>query len=136
MAFRHGFWAVGLLASLAFVCSETASNAKGGCAALGTIDRDNDGTIDLKEARQAASALFDQLDTNKDGTLSLKELKPRLSKRDFSAGDPDKDRTLTKDEYLSIIEMRFNEADKDKEGTLDCKELQSRSGRTLLRLLK
>jgi hypothetical protein len=59
-----------------------------------------------------------------------------LSKRDFAAGDPDKDRTLTKDEYLSIVEKRFNEADKDKEGTLDCKELQSRSGRTLLRLLK
>lgn len=136
MAFRQSFWAVGLLASLAFVCNYTASYAKRGCAALATIDRDNDGTIDLYEARQAASALFDKLNTDKDGTLNLKELKSRLSKRDFAAGDPDKDRKLTKDEYLSIVGKRFNEADRDKEGTLDCTELKSRSGRALLRLLK
>jgi Ca2+-binding EF-hand superfamily protein len=133
MVSRRSFWVAAISACVAFIANPTASFAKESCAALEAIDPDNDGTIDLNEARQAASALFDKLDTDKDGTLSLKELQGRMSEKDFAAGDPDKDRTLTKDEYLSIVEKLFKEADKDKEGTLDCKEL---TGSSLLRLLK
>ena len=62
---------------------------KGGvCATLNAINPDNDGTIDMNEAKQAASATFDRLDKDKDGTLSIAELQGRLSRKDFAAGDP------------------------------------------------
>ncbi len=66
---------------------------------LKSVDTDNDGTVDLAEAKAAASALFDRLDGDHDGTIDRKELRGRLSAKDLAAADPDKDRTLTKDEY-------------------------------------
>ena len=36
------------------------------------FDTDNDGTVDIEEAKKAAAALFDKLDTDKDGTLDFK----------------------------------------------------------------
>jgi hypothetical protein len=71
------------------------------------------GTVDLDEAKKAASALFDKLDTDKDGTLDLKELHGRLTQKEFTAADPDNDGTLTKDEYLAVVEKRFKAADPD-----------------------
>ena len=38
------------------------------------FDTDHDGTVDLGEAKRAASDMFDKLDTDKDGTLNIKEL--------------------------------------------------------------
>jgi hypothetical protein len=77
-----------------------------------SFDTDNDGTVDIDEAKKAASALFDKLDTDKDGTLDLKELKGRLTQKEFAEADPDKDGTLSKDEYLAVVEKRFKpEAD-------------------------
>jgi Ca2+-binding EF-hand superfamily protein len=131
MASRQSLRVAGVLACLAFAFNPMASFAKESCAAVEAADRDNDGTVDLNEARQAASAVFDKLDTDKDGTLSFEELGGRLSKGDFTAGDPDNDGTLTKDEYLSIVEKLFKEADKDKEGTLDCRELSGAIERLL-----
>ncbi len=64
------------------------------------FDTDNDGTVDLAEAKKAAGALFDKLDTDKDGTLDIKELQGRMSHKEFAAADPDHDKTLTKEEYL------------------------------------
>ena len=75
------------------------------------LDTDNDGTVDLAEAKKAASALFDKLERDHDGTL-------------------------TKDEYLAVVEQRFNAANPDKDGTLDAKELNSAAGKALLRLLR
>jgi Ca2+-binding EF-hand superfamily protein len=60
------------------------------------FDTDNDGTVDLNEAKKAASALFDKLDADKDGTLDFKELKGRLTHKEFRAADPDHDGTLSK----------------------------------------
>jgi Ca2+-binding EF-hand superfamily protein len=100
------------------------------------FDTDNDGTVDLAEAKKAASALFDKLDKDKDGTLDKRELRGRLSAKELAAADPDKDGTLTKDEYLAVVEQRFKAADPDNDGTLDAKELKSRAGRALVRLLK
>jgi hypothetical protein len=37
--------------------------------AMRLLDTDNDGTIDLDEAKKAASALFDKLDRDHEGTL-------------------------------------------------------------------
>jgi hypothetical protein len=100
------------------------------------LDTDNDGTVDLAEAKKAASALFDKLEGDHDGTLDKRELAGRLSAKELAAADPDHDGTLTRDEYLAVVEQRFRAADPDHDGTLDLKELNSKAGRALLRLLK
>jgi hypothetical protein len=99
------------------------------------LDTDKDGTVDLAEAKKAASDLFDRLDRDHDGTLDKRELAGRLTAKEFAAADPDHDGTLTKDEYLAVVEQRFNAANKDSDGTLDAKEFSTRAGRNLLRLL-
>ena len=100
------------------------------------LETDNDGSVDLDEAKKAASALFDKLDRDHEGTLDRRELGSRLSAAEFAAADPDKDGTLSKDEYLKVVENRFKAADPDNDGTLDEKELRSRAGQSLLRLLQ
>src|SRR6516164_1830756 len=104
--------------------------------AIRLLDTDNDGTVDLDEAKKAASALFDKLDRDRDGTLDRRELGSRMSAAEFTAADPDKDGTLSKDEYFNVVENRFKAADPDNDGTLDEKELRSRTGQSLLRLLQ
>jgi Ca2+-binding EF-hand superfamily protein len=103
---------------------------------LKALDPDNDGTVDLNEAKAAATALFNRLDPDHDGTLDRRELRGRLSAKDIVAADPDKDSTLDKAEFLAIVEKRFKAADPDSDGTLDAKELRTPAGRALLRLLK
>jgi Ca2+-binding EF-hand superfamily protein len=100
------------------------------------FDTDNDGTVDLAEAKKAASELFDKLDRDHDGTLDRRELARRLTAKELAAADPDRDGTLTKDEYLALVEQRFRAADVDHEGTLDTKEFHSKTGVALARLLK
>ena len=100
------------------------------------LDTDNDGTVDLAEAKAAASTLFDKLEHDKDGTLDKRELARRMSAKELAAADPDHDGTLTKDEYLALVEQRFKAADPDHDGTLDAKELNSPAGKALLRLLR
>jgi hypothetical protein len=104
--------------------------------ALKAVDSDADGTIDLREAQAAGSALFDRLDGDKDGSLTIRELQGRLSRSDFKSADPDNDRTLTRQEFLTILASRFKAADPDKDGTLDQSELTTPAGAALLRLLK
>jgi Ca2+-binding EF-hand superfamily protein len=107
-----------------------------GVDAVRMFDTDNDGTIDLEEAKKAASAAFDRLDRDHDGTLDRRELAGRLSAKELAAADPDHDKTLTKDEYLAVVEQRFNAANLDHDGTLDARELATPAGAALLRLLR
>jgi Ca2+-binding EF-hand superfamily protein len=100
------------------------------------FDPDNDGTVDMSEAKSAASATFAKLDPDHDGTLDARELRGRLSAKELAAADPDHDGTLTQNEYLGVVEQRFKAADPDNDGTLDAKELNSPAGRALLRLMK
>jgi len=101
-----------------------------------TFDTDNDGTLDLVEAKKAAAAAFAKLDRDHEGTLDVRELRGRLSAKDLKTADPDHDGTLTMDEYLAVVEQRFNAANPDQDGTLDGKELAKPAGRALLRLLR
>jgi hypothetical protein len=103
---------------------------------LKSLDPDNDGTVDLNEAKLAATNAFDRLDRDKDGTLDKRELRGRVSAHDLAGADPDKDGTLDKPEYMALVEQRFKAADPDNDGTLDAKELRSRAGRVLLRVVK
>jgi Ca2+-binding EF-hand superfamily protein len=110
--------------------------AKSGTSPLRLLDTDNDGTVDLAEAKTAASATFDRLERDKDGTLDKRELSRRMSAKELAVADPDHDGTLTKDEYLAVVEQRFRAADPDHDGTLNAKELSSPAGKALLRLLR
>ena len=103
-------------------------------SALASLDPDHDGTVDLTEAKAAASALFDKLEKDHDGTLDHKELHGRISDKDWAVADPDNDKTVSKDEYLAYVEVLFKKADPD--NTIDAKELSSPAGHALLRLLK
>lgn len=119
------------------VLSGPALAASGGrSSALKMLDPDNDGTVDLAEAKKAAADLFAKLDPDRDGTLDVRELRGRLTAKELKAADPDHDGTLTLDEYLAVVEQRFKAANPDNDGTLDSKELKSRAGQALLRLLK
>jgi len=99
------------------------------------FDVDHDSTVDIDEAKKAASDLFDKLDTDKEGTVSIKELHGRLSSKDFAGADPDKDKTLTKDEYLAVVEKRFKAADTDNDSTVSADEFRTPAGRALEQLL-
>jgi Ca2+-binding EF-hand superfamily protein len=99
------------------------------------FDTDNDGTVDIDEAKKAAGELFDKLDADKDGTLDVKELKGRLTQQEFIAADPDKDGTLSKDEYLAVVEKRFKAADPDNDGTVSAAEFKTAAGRSLSQVL-
>jgi len=55
------------------------------------FDTDNDGTIDLAEAKKAASSAFDKLERDHDGTLDKRELARRLTAKELAAADPDHD---------------------------------------------
>ena len=101
-----------------------------------TLDPDKDGTVDLAEAKSAASKLFDKLDRDHDGTLDKRELRGRVNAKDFAASDPDNDGTLDKNEFLALVEKRFKAAYPDNDGTIDAKELKSAAGRALVVLLK
>lgn len=115
----------GSLAPAAFAASDLIKD----------YDTDNDGTLDLAEAKAAAAAEFDTLNKDSDDTLDRRETKGIIGKGEFVAGDPDKDGTLDKAEYLSIVEKLFKAADKDNDGTLDAKELDTRAGRALEKLI-
>ena len=123
------------MAITALIGAATPARAKDS-SLVGQFDTDNDGTVDLAEAKKAASDMFDKLDVDHDGTLTFKELHGRMSRKEFAAADPDKDGTLTKDEYLAVVEQRFRAADRDHDGTLDNWEFQTPKGRALVRLLR
>jgi Ca2+-binding EF-hand superfamily protein len=120
----------------AFISFASSVGSFAATSSLAGLDKDNDGTIDLAEAKDGAASVFDKLEKNADATLDPKEIGSRLSKNEFKEADTDHDGTLTKDEYLAFVEKDFAAADADADGTLDAKELHSEAGRKLLRLIR
>ncbi|HUZ90746.1 MAG TPA: EF-hand domain-containing protein [Methylocella sp.] len=134
MVSRRSFIGELCLYSLSAVILSTGlSTAKS--SPIAALDKDNDGTLDLAEVKDAASALFDKLEKDKDGTLDAKEVGRRIGEKEFKEADPDNDGTLSKTEYLALVEKLFHAADADKDGTLDAKELGSKPGIALLHLI-
>jgi Ca2+-binding EF-hand superfamily protein len=60
-----------------------------GAAAFKKADKDNDGTLDRKEARKMPHVAknFDAIDTDKDGTVSLEEVHTYMSAHPGKKGD-------------------------------------------------
>jgi Ca2+-binding EF-hand superfamily protein len=102
----------------------TSASPAYAASALQTLDPDKDGTVDLNDAKTAASALFDKLDVDHDGTLDRKELTDRISAEDWKIASPDNDKTISKDESLAFVEVAFKRANPDNDGTIDAKEFE------------
>ena len=93
------------------VVSASASFA---ASALASLDPDHDGTVDLAEAKTAASALFDKLEKDNDGTLfDDKELHGHIRKprRGGSPTRNNDNNGVSKDEDLAYVEVLFKKAD-------------------------
>jgi Ca2+-binding EF-hand superfamily protein len=126
-----------LLASLVIValgfggCGRSDDSA----AALKDLDPDNDGTIDLNEAKIGGAKKFAKLNPDNDGTLDTKELSGVLDAAQIKAADPDNDGTLDTKEYEAVVEQRFKAANPDNDGTVDKKELETPAGQDLLKLI-
>src|SRR5258706_1904889 len=71
------------------------------------FDTDNDGTVDLAEAKKAASALFDKLDRDHDGTLDKRELAGRLNPKEVCPRCSDHRGAHAEEEYIAGSEPRF-----------------------------
>jgi Ca2+-binding EF-hand superfamily protein len=99
-------------------------------------DTDNDGSIDLTEAKAAAEAKFASLDPDGDGLLDKKEAAAaKVSAGSFAKADSDKDGTIDKTEYMDLVTKRFQAADADHDGTVSKSELHSKAGARLKALL-
>ena len=120
--------------SAALALQPSASVAKDARAAIGEMDTDNDGTLDLKEIKSAADGQFSMLEKDSDGTLDAKELRGKMSRKDMTAADPDKDGTVSRDEYLTFVEKLFGDVDSDDDATIDAKELKTKKGKALIGL--
>ena len=107
-----------------------------------TVDTDKDGTINLNEAKSAATVVIVKIDADHNGILSQKELGGRYSTLQTMVPTPNpfmfwkSKGEITKEEYLSLVETRFKIADPDNDGTLDAKELETETGQSLLKLLQ
>lgn len=131
-----GAFAASLAASLTVSAADGRAANTRGDVLLRAWDSDHDGTLDLNEVKQAATARFNQMDSDHDGTLDRKDHGRNLVTADFRAADADHDGSVTLDEYLALVQSRFEAADTNHDGTLDSQELHSNAGRTLMRLLK
>ncbi len=127
---------VALLAAAGFALAHPSKPVFAASASLAALDPDNDGTVDLPEAKAAAAKLFAKLDPDKDGTLDVKELSGRIDEAALKAADPDNDGTLDAKEYDAIVEARFKAADPDNDGTIDDKELGTDAGKSFLLLVE
>lgn len=127
--------AVLLGAGALFALPAAAKDTVVDAALMSTLDPDNDGTVDLAEAKAAGAAVFKTLNTDDDKTLDMKELSGRISEAELKAANPDNDGTLDEAEYMALVEKLFKAADPDDDGTLDKAELKSPAGQKLLALI-
>lgn len=139
MNFRRSAFAPAVSAGAVLACG-AAQAGRGGAGAttrpMKAIDTDHDGTIDLKEARTAASAHLGHLDKDLDNTLAKKAMSHLgLDRNAYARADPDKDNTIGESEYLALVERQFKAADPDNDGTLSSGETRTKAGGTPMRMI-
>ncbi|MDX2307480.1 MAG: EF-hand domain-containing protein [Hyphomicrobium sp.] len=103
------------------------------CSALHALNPDGDGSLDWREVRSAAKALFHKLNNDGDGTLELDEVAGRVGLLSFARANPDRDGSLDMGEWLGLVKHRFERANPDGDATIECDEWTSLRG---LRLQK
>ena len=113
-----------------------AQAAMGPEAFIKKWDPDKDGTLDMTEVKNAASAHFRTVDRDKDGKLSQKDVDGMITETDFKKFNPDGDKTLEENEYLNLVEARFNAANPDGDKTIEADELTTAAGKSLMSLLQ
>ncbi len=102
---------------------------------MATLDPDNDGSVDLDEAHNAANALWLKLNPDGDETLEGDELTGRLDPADAQV-NPDGDQTIEMDEWMAVVDARFKAADANGDDVVDTAEFGSEAGQSLLKLLQ
>ncbi|MBY0561954.1 EF-hand domain-containing protein [Hyphomicrobium sp.] len=128
--------AAALMAVSGIICVNHSTPLLAASSSLTALDPDNDGTIDVTEAKAAGAKVFAKLDPDNDGTLDAKELSGRVDEAALKSADPDSDGTIDQKEYDTLIEARFKAADPDNDGTLDDKELTTDAGKSFLLLVE
>ena len=73
---------IAVMLAFAVMAGPALAAGRGGDV-LKMLDPDNDGTVDLMEAKRAAAALFAKLHPDRDGTLDLRELNTQATKLDL-----------------------------------------------------
>ena len=104
-------------------------------ALMKVLDPDNDGTVDLAEAKAAGADTFKKLDADNSGKLDAQKLAGRVKPKELKKADPDNDGTLDQSEYEALVEKRFIAANRHHDGTLKKGELKSHRGQRLVKLI-
>lgn len=120
------------LAAFAFGAAPVLAQTSNGAAAIKSINKDNDDTLELAEVINAGVKTFEAINPDGDTTLESGETQGRLTAADWKKANTDGDETLEMDEWLKILRARFKAADKNKDGKLTAAELDSKPGQGVL----
>lgn len=101
------------------------------CGPLKAVDPDNDGKLELAEAKKAASEAWKKVSAAKN---KAEDFEARLGSKELAEGTGGTG--IMEKEYVEIATTMFRGADADKDGSVDCKELEADIGQSLLKLLK
>jgi len=123
------------LGATALVAMPASAKVKIDTALMKVLDPDNDGTVDLAEAKAAGADTFKKLDTDNSGKLDATKLAGRVKAKELKKADPDNDGTLDQSEYEALVEKRFIAANRHHEVALKKSELKSRAGQRLVKLI-
>jgi EF hand len=122
--------------AVAFACLMAGpAFAISGADALKQLNHDSDQTLELPEALDASTKVFNALNKDNDLTLDKAEVAGIVTDAEWKRYNRDHDGTLELDEWLRIVRARFNAADIKKDGKLTAQELDGPAGQSLLKLL-
>ena len=123
------------LGAAALLTLPAAAKVKIDAALMKVLDPDNDGTVDLAEAKAAGAEAFKKLDADNSGKLDAKKLAGRVKAKELKKADPDHDGTLDQSEYEALVEKRFIAANRTHDGKLKMGQLKSHAGQRLVKLI-
>ncbi len=113
----------------------TSALAISGADALKQLNHDSDQTLELPEALDASTKVFNELNKDNDLTLEKAEVAGLVTDAEWKQYNADHDGALELDEWLRIVRARFAAANAKKNGKLTAQELDSPAGQSLLKLI-